>query len=238
MCRIKAAKGTRYINPAVVLFDWQPHNDWRPKKGRKNRGRVAGETTSQTVASVRGMAEECLVTAAVNPSRMSVSQVDNSHLVCPLCRLVANGPVQLACERLACAECVVEMLLSKGPGACCPSCGAPATSAHFRKCPSMVVDLLVNLRVKCSEGCLLSFPLRQLTSHEEYCCSQYVSPPGRSAMSDATFGEVLASPLDAPLCPDEQQVCTHLVKRALQESADQSTLILRTGGQVRYKDNS
>ena len=57
-------------------------------------------------------------------------------------------------------------------------------------------------------------------------------------MSDATFGEVLASPLDAPLCPDEQRVCTHLVKRALQESADQSTLILRTGGQVRYKDNS
>ena len=132
MYRIKAAKGTRYINPTVNLFDWQPPNDscevcehfskcmkgGRPKKSRKNRGRVAGETSSQTVASVRGMAEECLVTAAVNPSRVSVSQVDDSHLVCPLCRLVANGPVQLACERLACAECVVEMLLSKGLTEC------------------------------------------------------------------------------------------------------------------------
>ena len=27
MCHIKAAKGTRYINPAVNLFHWQPHND-------------------------------------------------------------------------------------------------------------------------------------------------------------------------------------------------------------------
>ena len=60
----------------------------------------------------------------------------------------------------------------------------------------------------------------------------YVSPPGKSTMSDITLGEVLASPLDAPLCPDEQQVCTHLVKHALKESGDQSTLILRTGGQV------
>ena len=51
-------------------------------------------------------------------------------------------------------------------------------------------------------------------------------------MSEATLGEVLASPLNAPLCPDEQPVCTHLVKRALRESADQSALILRTGGQV------
>ena len=55
-------------------------------------------------------------------------------------------------------------------------------------------------------------------------------------MSDITLGEVLASPLDAPLCPDEQQVCTHFVKRALQESGDKSVLILRTGGQVCYKD--
>ena len=60
--------------------------------------------------------------------------------------------------------------------------------------------------------------------------------PRKSTLSDITLGEVLASPLDALFCPDEQQVWTHLVKRALQESGDQSTLILRTGGQVCYKD--
>ena len=61
--------------------------------------------------------------------------------------------------------------------------------------------------------------------------SSYVSPPGQSTKSDVTLGEVVALPLNAPLCPDEQRVCTHLVKRALQESTDQFT-ILRTGGQV------
>ena len=154
---------------------------------------------------MRAAAGECLVTAAINPSRISVSQVDHSHLVCPLCKLVVNGPVQLACERLACAECVIQMLHSKGPSACCPSCGAPATSVHFMKCPSMVADLLGNLRVKCGQGCMPPF------------------------FSSPAAGE-------PPLCPDEQRVCTHLVKRALQESADLSTLILRTGGQVCCKD--
>ena len=250
MHRVEAARGTKYINPAVVVFNWQPHTDdceicvhfakckkgggGRPNKSRKNRGRVAGETPTQTAASIRSLAGECLVTAAINPNRISMSQVDHSHLVCPLCNLVVNGPVQLSCERLVCGECITHMLLSKGPSVC-PSCGAPATSAHFGKCPSVVADLLGNLRVKCGQGCLLFFPLRQLASHEE-CCTPYVSPPGRSTMSDVTLGEVLALPLDAPLCPDEQRVCTHLVKRALQESADQSTLVLRTGGQVCYKE--
>ena len=51
-------------------------------------------------------------------------------------------------------------------------------------------------------------------------------------MSDATLQEVISSPLDAPLCPDEQLACTHLVKRTLQESEIPSLLVLRTGGHV------
>jgi len=50
-----------------------------------------------------------------------------------------------------------------------------AASAHFMKCPSMVAELLGNLRVKCDQGCDLSLPLRQLASHEEYG-GMYVSP--------------------------------------------------------------
>ena len=99
-----------------------------------------------------------------------------SHVVCPLCNLVMNRPVQLTYERLVCAECIIQMLLSKGPSACYPSCGAPATSVHFGKCPSVVADLFGNLGVKYGQGCLLSFPLRQLANHEE-CCTPYVSPP-------------------------------------------------------------
>ena len=49
----------------------------------ENRVRVSGETTTQTVSPVWAVAGECPVTAAINPSRMSMSQVDHSHLVCP-----------------------------------------------------------------------------------------------------------------------------------------------------------
>ena len=102
MCRIKTAKGRRYINPAVVLFDWQPHND-----------------------------------------------------SCEVCEHFSKcGRPQKKLEKLR--ACCRRDDISN----CCPSCGV--TSAHFRKCPSTVVDLLGNLRVKCSEGCHLSFPLHQL----------------------------------------------------------------------------
>ena len=155
MRRVEAARGIKYINPAVVVFNWQPHTDdceicihftkckkgGPPNKSRKNRGCVAGETPTQTVTSIRSLAGECLVTAAINPDRISMSQVDHLYLVC---HLVVNEPVQLSCERLVCGECITHMLLSKGPSVC-PSCGAPATSAHFGKCPSVVADLLGNL---------------------------------------------------------------------------------------------
>ena len=66
MRRIKAAEGKKYINAAVNLFNWQPHGDscdvceyfvkrakgGRPKKCRKNRGRVAGETITHTGTSI------------------------------------------------------------------------------------------------------------------------------------------------------------------------------------------
>ena len=114
---------------------------------------MSGETTSQVESHVKAVAGDCLVTAPINPSRILTSQVDNSHLVCSQCKLLVNGPVQRACERLVCAQCVIEMLHAEGPSSTCPSCGAPATSAHFRRCASMVANLLENLRVKCSRGC-------------------------------------------------------------------------------------
>ena len=249
MRRIEAAEGKKYINTTVSLFNWQAHDcednceicdhfakckkGGRPKKCRKNRGRVAGETTSCTVTSVQAVASERLVAVPVDPSRISVSQVNpDSHLLCQLCQLVVNGPVQLKCEALACGECLVRLLHSKGPDACCPGCGDQITSVHLQKCPSVVVELLCNLRIKCAKGCHHCFPLQYLSTHEECCIPSVIPPTSRSTMSETTFGEVLGSPVDAPLSPDEQRVCTHLVKRALHESGNPSTLILKTGGQV------
>ena len=246
--------GEKYINAAVNLFNWQPHGDscdvceyfvkrakgGRPKKCRKNCGRVAGETITHTGTSIRAIASDRLVTASVDPSRILASPVDHSHLVCPLCKLVVNGPIQLTCETLVCGDCLLKLIRSKGPDAGCPSCDAQVTSAHLKKCPSVIVDLLSNLRIKCGQGCYhLCFPLRHLSSHEK-CCIQSVTqqPLSWSTMPEATFGEVLASPVNAPLSPDEQRVCTHLVRRALHDSENSATLILRTGGQVCYKDNT
>lgn len=56
MRRIEAAKGTKYINDSVLVFNWQPHTDGcetckhfskcklggRPKRSQKTRGHVSG----------------------------------------------------------------------------------------------------------------------------------------------------------------------------------------------------
>ena len=83
MCRIAEAKGNRYIHPSLTLYKWQPHTSscevcqhfcqskkggW-PRKGRKNRGRTAGETVSQTVANVQEVAGEKLVTVTLLKTR-------------------------------------------------------------------------------------------------------------------------------------------------------------------------
>ena len=70
-------------------------------------------------------------------------------------------------------------------------------------------------------------------SHEQSCNpNETPPPPPQSTMSDVTLREVISSPLDAPLCPDEHLACTHLVKCALQESENPSLLVLRNGGHV------
>ena len=203
------------------------------RSAERTCGHIAGKTTSCTVTSVQAVASECFVAVPVDPSCISASQVDpDSPLVCQLCQLVVNDPVQLKCEALACGECLVGLLHSKGPDACCPGCGDQITSVHLQKCPSVVVELLCNLRIKCANGCHHCFPLQYLSTYEECCISSVIPPTSRSTLSETTFVEVLGSPVNAPLSPDEQRVCTHLVKQALHGSGNPSTLILKTGEQV------
>ena len=71
--------------------------------------------------------------------------------------------------------------------------------------------------------------LKDLQTHEESCSVGNLEPPP-SALVDSTLSEVMLVPLNKPLSPDEEVVCTCLVKRATSGS---KSLVLKTGGQVR-----
>ena len=248
MRTMSQSKGKKYTNPSVMLFEWLPHcsdckvchhfatskKGGRPKKVTKNRGRPSGETTSQTVAHIRGIAGPSHVSAAVDPSYVHNPPIDCSKLLCHLCHLVVNGPVQSVCEKVVCAGCLINSLMTSGPNTCCPSCNTPVSTVHFKKCQGMVCDVIASLQVKCRRGCHLSIPMEQLESHEESCGLTVSPQPPRSSRSDMTIRDMLAAPVDAPLCHDEKIACTHLVRRALQESKSPDTLVLKTGGQVSY----
>ena len=149
------------------------------------------------------------------------------NITCCSCKNIIDAPVQLACDNVACKMCLQQQVIAKGPLAVCPSCGEQVDSTHFKKCSTIVTDIIENLTVKCKHDCRLPLKLKDLLQHEEACSGLLQPPP--TALVDITLGEVMSVPLHEPLSPDEAVVCTRLVKRA---TSGGNSLVLRTGGQV------
>ena len=244
MRRISKAQGAAFINPDCTLFEWRIHNTeitctvcdhfaataepGRKKKERKNRGRLQGETPAQTIHELAKVAGKSLV-QGVHPSRLLGAQVQESNVLCCACKCILNTPVQLSCDHLACKQCVQQQLVAMGPKATCPGCDQHFNSTHLSKCPTVVTGIIENLRVRCQHECRIPVMLQDLQTHEESCSAGNLeSPP--SALADVTLDEVMSVPLNKPLSPDEEVVCTRLVKRATSGS---KSLVLKTGGQVR-----
>jgi hypothetical protein len=70
--------------------------------------------------------------------------------------------------------------------------------------------------------------MKDLEIHESSCDPNTSFSPPQSLLQ-LTLGEMLTAPLHEPLSPDEERVCTRLVKRA---TAGGEQLVLKTGGQV------
>ena len=242
MQRIKAATNKRHIQPSVPAFDWKAHSDngcevcmhfqnlkrgGRPKRERKFRGRPEGETPSEIVDTIKERAAEEL-SRSITPSRVVAAQVDTSLLVCPICERVVSAPVQLSCDNVACCDCLEQLLITHGKDSRCPCCNDSVDSTHISKCSKVTCSVIQHLRVKCARGCGLSIMLKDLQVHERSCDPNTSSAPPQSLLQ-LTLGEMLTTPLNEPLSPDEEKVCTRLVKRATSRGEQ---LVLKTGGQV------
>lgn len=87
--------------PTAMYITTLPHprNRGWPKRTKKNRSCPSGETASQTVEHIQASAGPSHVSAAVDPSYVHNPTIKCSKLLCPLCHLVINGPVQSVCEK-------------------------------------------------------------------------------------------------------------------------------------------
>ena len=243
MQHINAATHKRHIQPSVFAFNWKAHSSdgncevcshfmstkrgGRPKKERKCRGRPEGETTAQTLVKIKELTVEGLPECSIPPSSVITPPVDISLLVCPLCLSVACAPIQLNCDNLVCTNCLTELLIDFGKNTRCPCCKIPLDSDHIAPCPKIACSVVKNLKVRCARGCRVPITLQDFSQHEHSCNPSTLPPP--QSLLQLPLTEVLSTPLSEPLSPDEEQLCTRLVKRST-EGGEQ--LVLKTGGQV------
>lgn len=119
-------EGTIYLH-SVKVFEWSEHAEMechvcnhvakskkggRPKKARKNRGRPTADSAHTRLDQLQscctqesylpGQMERSTLTYYI-PSSLGVKQSD---LECPVCMVLLDRPVQLACGAVLCIECV------------------------------------------------------------------------------------------------------------------------------------
>ena len=163
----KAKEANKLYTPSVEVFSWNPHTsnctvcDYFEKAARGGRprkqkiGRPSAISTHSAIMHLHTTAPSTFFNAVDVHSRTlqsATSSVSISDLVCPLCSLVVDRPIQLiTCNKLVCLNCLCSSLSNNGF-----SCiGDHLKDHNTMVCPSPVVmkiigDLLVSC-VKCNK---------------------------------------------------------------------------------------
>ena len=240
MKRIQNAQDSAFFKPIAAPFLWKAHTEamctvcqhygttFRGGRPKKNYGRPKGECVSHTIEAISQVSGEAIA-SGISTSRIVAAHILEVHIACVLCECIVDAPVQLSCDNLACQPCLCKQLVDNGQ--VCPSCTEGLDSTHMTKCTALVMCVIENLRVRCKFECPHSVALKDLLAHEDSC--QSFRPLPRLSLRNITLGELMEVSLSEPLSPDEEVVCSRLVRRATQGSHD---LVIRTGGQVCSND--
>ena len=141
--------------PSVEQFLWTPHNaicticDHFHKAASGGRPRKIGgpsaSSTRSTIKHLHTIAPEAYFSRVESTS----SSVSISDLVCPMCSLIVDRPIQLTtCNRLVCLKCLCSTLSKSGFS--CPSCRVDHLEDQSTMvCPSPVVKIIGDLLVPC-----------------------------------------------------------------------------------------
>ena len=123
---VAAAKDEKVYLHSVRVCVWSGHEEedcqvcnqvavsrkgGRPKKARKNRGRPRTNSVHTRLERMRNYRQESYLPCQVERSTLVYSVpsslgVKQSDLECPVCMILLDRPVQLACGAVLCMECV------------------------------------------------------------------------------------------------------------------------------------
>ena len=175
----------------------------RPTVGR---GRQAGVTPNLLIAHLEKIAPPPVLLHEPSPPLASVNnQLMLKELKCAVCFNILSQPLELQCGALVCAKCLQEWIAASGAVNCpCCSEGGPLVSSHVRPAPGVILLLLLDVLVHCTD------------------CSRDVKAGGYEGH------ECVPS-----LTPEEEKQAAGLLKRAISTSPDKGIIQLPTGGTVK-----
>ena len=142
-------------------------------------------------------------------------QSTTTELLCPICTLLLDRPVQLECGTIICLQSCIQFHHSP---LSCPCCYVPLDSDHIRPPPPLVVTLVEALHVHCVRGCGKVVCLRQ---YQQQACQGHFYTQADSP-SKLTISEVLSRPSALPATSAEVNVAEHLVQKIMDQSSGDS----------------
>ncbi|KAL5463678.1 hypothetical protein EMCRGX_G032597 [Ephydatia muelleri] len=202
---------------AVILFEWEKHTDQECKvcdhfracssghlrRPTVGRGRQAGVTPNLLIAHLEKIAPPPVLLHEPSPPLASVNnQLMLKELKCAVCSNILSQPLELLCGALVCAKCLQEWIAASGAVNCpCCSEGGPLVSSHVRPAPGVILLLLSDVLVHCTD------------------CSR-----------DVKAGDYEGHECVPSLTPEEEKQAAGLLKRAISTSPDKGIIQLPTGG--------
>ena len=199
------------------------------RKETKKRGRPADLQTT-IIDHLETTAPLSLFPAMDRPEHQ-LTEV-SCDLSCPICCIVLDRPLQLACGNVVCFDCCYKYISSatSRPITCLCCYHHHLEPATISAPPSMVLNLLSGLLVTCGRGCGRLVRANLYIKHCESKCVGFYHQEVNSP-SKMTLRDVLSKPTNLPPTPVEKKVTQHLVRRLLDESPQQ-VIRVPTRGQV------
>ena len=119
----------------------------RPTVGR---GRQAGVTPNLLIAHLEKIAPTPVLLREPSPP---LESVNNQLMLKQLkCSNILSQPLELLCGALVCTTCLQEWMAASGAENCpCCSEGGPLVSSHVRPAPGVILLLLLDVLVHCTD---------------------------------------------------------------------------------------
>ena len=233
----KSIREGKYTETNCRPQEWSSHSDNckfcnaiedKQHGGRPKKRRSAGRP-SLVMHHIKGVAGKRLGGGnKLYPDIfVELESVDIKNLLCCVCNMIVDCPVEVSCGHLICMECCLHECTTEF---CCPFCECTISSADktsFSRVASALQQLLEGLQLHCPV-CHQLTHLGKLVEHQQSSCKTHTH------VHEPTAHDIISQPASTPPTALEQRAAAGILQRMLALEGER-VVALPTGGRVSHK---